>query len=84
MDKLNNKKTKAVKRLEARGFGRISETATGMMLGLVDSSGLVYKVKVNRNGRIRRYKATKATDFERRSLPKINDTFSLLPNGNLV
>lgn len=82
--KANKNKTKAMKRLKARGFAFIDNSANGAILGLVDSEGYFQKVLVTRQGNIKRYKAVKARTYHRQKLPKLQEPLRVLPNGNLA
>lgn len=82
--KVHKSKEKAIKRLKARGFAHIDNTASGTTLGLVDGDGFFQKVLVDRRGRIRRYKAVKAREIHKQRLPHLQESLKTLPNGNFV
>lgn len=81
--KVNEAKATAIKRLKARGFAHIDNTATGTTLGLVDSEGFFQKVRVTRHGEIKRYRAVKAREIHKQRLPHLQEKLQVLPNGNL-
>jgi len=65
---------KAVQRLEARGYTNMGAACDGIMLQRISAEGFVEQVKVDLNGRIRKYQPWKPSPMEQARLSKLTES----------